>query len=137
MKKNKIIYWISTGILGAMMLFSAFGYFTNEEMKASFVHLGFPSYFRVELGVAKIIGVFLLLIPFISKPLKGMAYVGFAITFISAFIAHTSNGDPLSVAIIPLIFLGILVVSFIYSNKYKAISNVGSVTRQEESVDSK
>lgn len=132
MKTNKIIYWISTGILGAMMLFSAFGYFTNEEMKASFVHLGFPSYFRIQLGVAKIIGAFLLLIPFISKPLKHMAYVGFAITFVSAFIAHTSNGDPLSVAIIPLIFLGILVVSFVYSNKQKAISNVGSDKRQKE-----
>ena len=30
MKKNKIIYWIATGIVGAMMLFSAFGYLTNE-----------------------------------------------------------------------------------------------------------
>ncbi len=117
MKKNRIIYWIATGILGAMMLFSAFGYFTNEEMKAAFVHLGFPGYFRIELAIAKIIGVVVLLIPLIPKEIKDMAYVGFAITFISAFIAHTSSGDPLSVAIMPLIFLGILVVSFIYNNK--------------------
>ncbi len=127
MKKNRIIYWIATGILGAMMLFSAFGYLTNEGMKAAFVHLGFPAYFRVELAIAKIIGVLVLLIPIIPKEIKDMAYVGFAITFISAFVAHTSSGDPLSVAIMPLIFLGILVVSFIYNNKYKAISNVGSI----------
>ena len=117
MKKNKIIYRIATGIIGAMMLFSAFGYLTNETMKAGFVHLGFPAYFRVELALAKIIGVLVLLIPIIPKEIKAMAYVGFAITFISAFIAHTSSGDPLSVAVMPLIFLGILVVSFIYSNK--------------------
>ena len=117
MKKNKIIYWIATGILGAMMLFSAFGYLTNENMKAAFVHLGFPAYFRVELAIAKIIGVLVLLIPIFPKEIKDMAYVGFAITFISAFIANTSSGDPLSVTIMPLIFLGILVVSFIYSNK--------------------
>ena len=117
MKKNKIIYRIATGIIGAMMLFSAFGYLTNETMKAGFVHLGFPAYFRVELAIAKIIGVLVLLISISPKEIKDMAYVGFAITFISAFIAHTSSGDPLSVAIMPLIFLGILVVSFIYSNK--------------------
>jgi len=118
MKKNKIIYWTATGILGAMMLFSAYGYLTIEEMKAGFVHLGFPAYFRIELATAKIIGTLVLLVPFIPKRIKDAAYVGFAITFISAFIAHTSSGDPLSVAIMPLIFLGILVVSFIYNNKF-------------------
>ena len=126
MKKDKIIYWATTGILGAMMLFSAFSYFTNEDMKAAFVHLGFPDYFRIELATAKIIGVLVLLIPFIPKEIKDMAYVGFAITFISAFIAHTSSGDPISVAILPIIFLGILLVSFIYRNKYVAVRNVDS-----------
>ncbi len=132
MKKNKIIYWTTKGILGAMMLFIAFGYFTNEEMKAAFVHLGFPGYFRIELATAKIIGALILLIPFIPKEIKDMAYVGFAITFISAFIAHTSSGDPISVAIMPLFFSAILSVSFIYSNKYGAIKNVESDNRPEE-----
>lgn len=110
MKKNKIIYWTATGILGAMMLFVAFGYLTSEHMKAAFVHLGFSGNFRIELAIAKVIGLFVLLIPSIPKEIKDMAYVGFAITFISAFIAHTSSGDPISVAIMPLIFLGILIV---------------------------
>lgn len=117
MKKNKIIYWTATGILGTMMLFSGLGYLTNETMKAGFIHLGFPAYFRVELAIAKIIGVFVLLIPVIPKEIKDSAYIGFAITFISAFIAHTSSGDPISVAIMPLIFSGILFVSFMYNNK--------------------
>ncbi len=132
MKKNKIIYWTATGILGTMMLFSAYGYLTIEEMKAGFVHLGFPAYFRIELATAKFIGTLVLLIPFIPKRIKDAAYVGFAITFISAFIAHTSSGDPLSVAIMPLIFLGILVVSFIYSYKYVAIRNVSSYNSSKE-----
>lgn len=132
MKKNKIIYWTATGILGAMMLFSAYGYLAIEQMKAGFVHLGFPAYFRIELATAKFIGTLALLIPFIPKRIKDAAYVGFAITFISAFIAHTSSGDPLSVAIMPLIFLGILLVSFIYSNKYVAIRNVSSYNPSKE-----
>ena len=126
MKKNKIIFWISTGILGAMMLFTAYGYLTSEEMKGAFVHLGFPGYFRIELAIAKIIGALVLLIPAVHKEIKDMAYVGFAITFISAFIAHTSSGDPLSVAIMPVIFLGILIVSFIYNKKLSSHENIDS-----------
>ena len=125
MKKDKIIYWAATGILGAMMLFTAFNYLTNEEMKAAFVHLGFPAYFRIELAIAKIIGAIVLLIPAVPQRIKDWAYAGFAITFISAFIAHTSSGDPLSVAILPLIFLGILIVSFIYNNKLSGYRNNG------------
>lgn len=125
MKKNKIIYWASTGIIGAMMLFSAYGYLTSEVMKAAFVHLGFPGYFRIELAIAKIIGAIVLLVPVIPKRIKEFAYLGFALTFISAFIAHTSSGDPISVAMMPLIFSGILLASYIYNNKYEAIRTIG------------
>ena len=104
MKKNKIIYWASTGIIGAMMLFSAYGYLTSEALKAAFVHLGFPAYFRIELAIAKITGAIVLLVPVIPKRIKEFAYLGFALTFISAFIAHISSGDPISVAMMPEIF---------------------------------
>lgn len=117
MKKNKIIYWVVTGIVGAMMLFSAYGYLTSEKMKGAFVHLGLPDYFRIELAIAKIIGVIVLLLPTIPKRIKELAYFSFALTFISAFIAHTASGDPISAAIMPIIFLGILAASYIYSNK--------------------
>jgi hypothetical protein len=114
MKKDKIFFWITTGIVTAMMLFSAFNYLTNEVMKGAFVHLGFPSYFRIELAVAKILGAIVLILPLIPNHLKEFAYFGFAITFISALIAHFSSGDPFSVAIAPLVFLGILAVSYWY-----------------------
>jgi len=114
MKKDKLIYWITTGIVSIMMLYAAFNYFTNEEIKGAFVHLGFPSYFRIELAVVKVLGAITLLLPVIHNRLKEFAYFGFAITFISAFIAHLSSGDPVSVAFAPLAFLGILVVSYIY-----------------------
>lgn len=117
MKKDKILFWIATGIVSIMMLFAAFSYFTNKETKGAFVYLGFPSYFRIELGVAKALGAIALLLPLIPNRLKEFAYFGFAITFISAFIAHLSSGDPFSVAFGPLVFLGILVVSYIYLQK--------------------
>lgn len=113
MKKDKIIYWTTTGIISAMMLFSAYGYFTNQEMKGAFVHLGFPSYFRIELGVMKILGALALILPMVPKKLKEFAYFGFTLTFISAFIGHYASGDPVPAPIMPLIFLGILAASYI------------------------
>jgi len=120
MKTNKIIYWISTAIISLMMLFSAFLYITSPMAKEGFVHAGFPDYFRIELAVAKFIGALVLIIPIVPAKLKEWAYAGFGIVFISAFISHSSIGDPISKAIAPLIFLVILIVSYIYNGKSKA-----------------
>jgi hypothetical protein len=117
MKTNKIIYWISTAFLSLFMLFSAYSYLTNPDMKAAFVHLGFPGYFRVELAMAKILGSLALLVPMIPALIKQFAYAGFTITFVSAFVAHTSSGDPMSVAIMPVIALAILAVSYLFYRK--------------------
>jgi uncharacterized membrane protein YphA (DoxX/SURF4 family) len=111
MKTVKIIYWVTTLIVVAMMAFDAYLYFTKPEMQQAFQHLGFPGYFPVELGIGKIIGCIFLLFP-ISKQLREWSYAGFVIVFISAFIAHRYAGDPMAKAIMPLIFLLILLVSY-------------------------
>lgn len=111
MKKLKITYWITTGIFSAMMLFSATMYFTSPDMAQTFEHLGFPDYFRIELGIAKIIGVLLLLSP-VKGRLKEWVYAGFTINMISAGIAHIASGDPISVVLTPLVLLVVLAVSY-------------------------
>lgn len=119
MKKYQIIYWVTTAVISLMMLFSAYGYFTNPDMKMAFVHLGFPDYFRLELGVAKILGGIILIVPGLSGRIKGFAYAGFAITFISAFIAHLASGDALSTTVMASVFLFLLVVSYFCYCKIK------------------
>lgn len=111
MNKLKITYWITTGIFSAMMLFSATMYFTSPDMAQTFEHLGFPDYFRIELGIAKIIGVLLLLAPFTGR-IKEWVYAGFTINMISGSIAHAAAGDPISAIITPIVFLGVLAVSY-------------------------
>jgi hypothetical protein len=119
MKTEKIIYWVSTSLISAMMLFAAFGYFTSPVMQEAFVHLGFPDYFRVELGAAKVLGAIALILPWVPGRIKEFAYFGFAVTFVSAFIAHLSSGDPLTVAFNPVMALIFLVVSYITYSKLK------------------
>ncbi|WP_339865555.1 DoxX family protein [uncultured Algoriphagus sp.] len=114
---NKIIYWTATGLVGLMMLFSAYAYFTDPNVSAEFTAMGFKDFFRIELGIAKILGALVLLIPAAPKLIKEWAYAGFGITFISAFIAHSANGDPVSAMIMPLVALGLLAVSRIFQSK--------------------
>ncbi len=119
MKKNKIIYWTTTGIVGTMMLLSAYQYFSNPKVEEGFAHLGFPNYFRIELGLAKIFGAIVLLVPQIPTRVKEWAYAGFGIVFISASIAHFNSGDAVSMVISPIVFLVILAVSNLYLRKLK------------------
>ena len=117
MKKDKIIYWTATAIVAAVMFWSAINFSFNEQMKGAFAHLGLPGWFRVELSIAKILGVFALLIPVVPNTLKEFAYFGFALTMISAPIAHISSGDGILRGLQPLIFLGFLIVSYWYHHK--------------------
>ncbi len=128
MKKNTVIYWVSTGLLSFMMLFSAWNYFTNPQMSAAFKHLGFSDYFRYELAIAKILGALALIIPQVPVKLKEWAYAGFAITFISASIAHYSSGDPASAIITPLVFLAVLAVSYLFLFKKNRTTAAGIKT---------
>ncbi len=56
-----------------------------------FTTLGFPAYFRVELSLAKFLGVVVLLAP-VPARLKEWAYAGFAFDLGSALIAHFAVG---------------------------------------------
>lgn len=121
MKATKITYWIATAIVAIMMLYSAYAYITQPMVKQGFSHLGFPDYFRIELAVFKLIGAVVLLAP-LSRNLKEWSYAGFAITFISAFIAHSASGDPLANRIMPLVFFIILIISYIaWHRQYKPL----------------
>ena len=122
-QKDRIVYWITTGIVCAVMVYSILNFTLFDRFpfpEGGFVHLGLPDYFRAELTIAKILGVSALLIPGVPVKIKEFAYFGFAITLISASIAHFSSGDArISVLFIvdPLIFLVLLAVSYFYFNK--------------------
>lgn len=116
MKKDKIIYWVLTVLLSLSLALAGIMYLTSPVMAAGFTHFGFPAYFRIELGVAKIIGSIVLLLPMIPSRIKEWAYIGTAIVFVSAFIAHTSV-DGIKTTTSPIIFIGIWAASFIYFNK--------------------
>jgi putative oxidoreductase len=117
MKKNKIIYWISTGIIVAVMLWSAINFAFNEEMKGAFAHLGLPNWFRLELTAAKFLGVLALITPGIPHKVKEFAYFGFAIVLLSTPVAHLSSGDSVLLEVAHGFFFVTLVISYVYYYK--------------------
>ena len=49
---RKVIYWLTTGLLGAMGLFAGFAYLSGSaDAVTGFAHVGYPQQLRVLLGI--------------------------------------------------------------------------------------
>lgn len=100
--------------------------FTSQTdlAKEGIRHLGYPEYFGNALVIFKVVGSLLLIIPQIPKRLKEWAYVGFSFDFIFASISHFAVDGLNFQSFLPLLFLAILIVSYIsYHNNLKNIHN--------------
>ncbi len=117
MKRIKIAFWITTSLFSGLMLLSGVTYIVSPQAVQAFEHLGLPSYFRIELAIAKLIGALVLLLPWSGSKVKEWAYSGFTITLISAFVAHLSVGDDIGKVIAPIMVFLLLFASYISRDK--------------------
>ncbi len=93
MKKFKLIYWISTGLMSLSATMAAGMYiFTNEETSKLFEELGYPAYLTYILAIAKTLGMVVIWTNK-SRPLKEWAYAGFFFDFLLAIAAHIMAKD--------------------------------------------
>lgn len=91
--RAKVIYWIFTVLLSAMMLLQAYNFILNTEMmSAIFEDLGFPTALIVPLGIAKVLAV-VAITSNLSILLKKLAYLGLGIDFVTALVSHLIAGD--------------------------------------------
>ncbi len=117
MKRDKIIYYVSTGLLTLLMLFSAGMYiFNNEAVQGMFTNFGYPTYIIYPLAIAKLLGVFTIWNPKFNT-LKEWAYAGFFFDFVLAFFAHKMINDGEETGAI--IALVLLTVSYVFSKRIK------------------
>ncbi|WP_258319556.1 DoxX family protein [Chryseobacterium chendengshani] len=114
MNRNKIIYWITTIFLSIGMLAGGVqqtlqvgGY--NEIVSK----LGYPLYLLSILGVWKILGVIVILLP--KLPLiKEWAYAGFFFVMTGAAISHFAVGQPSTEAIPSIVLLTATIISWLF-----------------------
>ncbi len=123
MKNQKIIFWVSTALIfimeGVLPAFTSQTELAKEGMR----HLGYPLYFGNALVVFKILGALVLIIPQVPKRVKEWAYAGFSFDFIFATISLIAIDGMNFQSFSPLIFLGILVASYISFHKINSPIN--------------
>jgi hypothetical protein len=124
MKKTKILYWVTTIIIFLMEGVIPALTSQTELAKEGISHLGYPAYFGNALVVFKILGTLVLIIPQIPKRIKEWAYAGFAFDFIFASISHGAIDGINFQAFFPLIFLALLVISYISYHKLNPLTNL-------------
>lgn len=114
-KRNRIVYYVVTGLFTMHMLLSVGMYLFNTAMVSEmFASLGFPAGLVYPLAIVKILGL-LAIWTNKSRLLKELAYAGFAIDFIMAAAAHAFAGDGGMVA--PIIALVVVSISFVFHRK--------------------
>jgi hypothetical protein len=122
MKKLNIIYWTTTTIFGAFMLFSAIPDIMVVPDAIAFVSnkLGYPEYIIPFLGVAKTLGVIAILIPGYAR-IKEWAYAGLFFDLVGATYSNLMvDGLQPSMAFMVLPF-AFEAVSYVYYHKRLAI----------------
>ena len=123
MKKNKIIFWTTTGLFALFMALGAIpDILMIDEAKKVLEHLGYPMYLMPFIGVAKTLGAITILIPKFDK-LKEWAYAGLSIDLIGATYSIIQVDGFGSNILIPLFGISLLTVSYIFRDRIKAIND--------------
>ena len=122
-----IAYWGATGVVTIVPLLAAFAYLTTSpEAVENFRHVGYPQQLRVLLGVAKLAGAIVLLLPRLPR-LKEWAYAGFTFMWIAASVAHYLAGDK-PLFLLPVALIAVLTVSYVTRSSDRRMSADGMLS---------
>ena len=113
--RASLTYWIAT----ALVVFIAVSGGIVDAMRSPsalevFRHLGYPDYFAILLGVAKVLGGGALVTP-VPRVLREWAYAGLSFDVIAAAISSAAVGDPIAGAgfVVPIVVLALTLVSYV------------------------
>ena len=129
----KIAYWVVTGLMAALLVISAVpDVLMVDGAVEMFTHLGYPRYLLPFIGVAKILGVLVVVIPGLPRSLKEWAYAGLVIDLVGALYSHIAVGDSAVFFIAPVLGLALVLGSYaryrgVFMNAAAAVPTAASV----------
>lgn len=124
---NKIIYWVSTLWLSLGMLSTGIVQLFKVKAETNFIlALGYPEYFLTILGIWKILGVVVLLVPGFSL-IKEWAYAGFFFSMSGAVFSHIASANPIAEIAPSLLLLILTVVSWYFRPADRKVISVLSI----------
>lgn len=118
MKKTRIIYWILTILFAGFMAATAVPDALVVSDAAKFMgHLGYPNYFTLFIGVAKLLGAIAILIPGF-RLIKEWAYAGLFFDLIGATYSNIMvDGVDIAMVITMVLLFAIGIGSYLYNRK--------------------
>jgi hypothetical protein len=116
-KRNKIIYWIATIWLALGMVSTGIVQVLKMKNGAgaadSIMHLGYPLYILLLLGVWKLLGAVAVLVPKFPL-LKEWTYAGIFFLMTGAIFSHVASGEPVNGLLPALLLLVLSLISWYF-----------------------
>lgn len=107
----QVLYWVPTILVAFTELGSGTGEAGRGEAALKvFRHLGYPDYFALLLGVAKILGGMAIILP-VPRLIREWAYAGITFDVLAAIVSILAVGDPPNKVLIPVYVLSMTLVS--------------------------
>jgi uncharacterized membrane protein YphA (DoxX/SURF4 family) len=112
-RNRTIAYWVTTVLVAAELgVGGVWDILRIPYVRAIIEHLGYPSYFLVIMGVWKVPGAVVLLVPRFPR-LKEWAYAGAFFNYTGAAASHLAVGDGAGALVAPIIFTGLVAASWV------------------------
>jgi hypothetical protein len=112
-RSQKVVYWVTTG--AAALVLGAIGVadlVREPAVMDRLAHLGYPAYLATLLGAWLLLGAATIVAPGLPR-VKEWAYAGMVFALTGAAISHGVSGDSLLDVLVPLVLVGLVVVSWL------------------------
>jgi hypothetical protein len=118
MKRINLLYWIFTVLFALVILFTALPNVMMSPESVDLIHtrLGYPEYFIVFVGVAKILGVIGILVPGFPR-VREWAYAGLFFDLVAATASGIAVEGLHPMQLFMLVFFAPGVLSYVYYHK--------------------
>ncbi len=111
-RATNVVYWTSTALVAILMLQGGLMDAMRTDSALEVMRaLGYPGYFAVLLGVAKLLGTAAILLP-VPRTLREWAYAGFTFDVISAIVSIAVVGPVNWTMLIPFVALAFVQASY-------------------------
>lgn len=111
-RSRPLMFWLVTGLLVFGMLAGGLAQLFRAQVNVDGMrHLGYPLYVLTLVGVWKLAGVLVILLPG-WRLAKEWAYAGFFFLLTGAAASHLASGEGFVRALAPMVFAGLTVASW-------------------------
>jgi len=124
MNGRAVAYWICTILIAFVFLSGGVAdVLRPPQVLEGMTHLGYPPYFMIILGIWKLLGGIVILLPALPR-LKEWAYAGMIFDLTGATASHLAVGDDLRHIVTPLVIAAVVVASWALRRESRRLDRV-------------